>query len=78
MGEFNIWDTRRHVLHHTKRSLHSVTALHVNEMETVLYTGNSLGYLQVCPHTALYLPCNGACHPTAMGYCRLLSTQELF
>lgn len=79
VGEFNVWDTRRHTLHHTKRSLHSVTAMHVNETETVLYTGNSLGYLQVQrSHIALYMTCIGTCPSTVMGYTRLLSTQELF
>ena len=49
VGEFNVWDTRRHTLPPAKRGLHSVTAMHGNETETVLYTGNSLGYIQV-PH----------------------------
>ena len=47
VGEFNVWDTRRHTLPPAERSLHSVTSMHVNETETTLYTGNSLGYLQV-------------------------------
>jgi WD40 repeat protein len=47
VGEYNVWDTRRHSLPLAERGLHSVTALHVNETETVLYTGNSLGYIQV-------------------------------
>ena len=47
MGEFNIWDNQRHNIPEAKRCLHSVTALHANEDETVMYTGNSLGYMQV-------------------------------
>ena len=47
VGEFNIWDNRRHTVTMTTRSLHSVTAMNVNETETILYTGNSLGYIQV-------------------------------
>jgi hypothetical protein len=47
VGEFNVWDTRRHTLPKAERQLHSVTAMHGNETETVLLTGNSLGYLQL-------------------------------
>ena len=47
MGEFNVWDNRRHSPPEAERSLHSVTTMHVNGTETVLYTGNSLGYIQV-------------------------------
>ena len=52
VAEFNVWDNRRHTLPPCKRALHSVTTMSVNEAETTLYTGNSLGYIQV--HTLLY------------------------
>ena len=61
VGEFNVWDTRRHTLPQAERSLHSVTTMHVNETETTLYTGNSLGYLQVHVHMYLYIPVTCMC-----------------
>ena len=77
VGEFNIWDNRRHSLSSCERGLHSVTAMHVNETETVLFTGNSLGYLQV-PLSPLT-----PSHPhissisLALGHLLLLPTQGL-
>lgn len=47
-GEFNIWDTDRHELDEEGRSLHSVTALKVDSTGSCMFTGNSLGYIQVC------------------------------
>jgi hypothetical protein len=46
-GEFNIWDNERHQLDQAERSLHSVTALKVDSRGMDMYTGNSLGYIQV-------------------------------
>ena len=46
-GEFNIWDTERHQLEEEERGLHSVTALKVDSKGRDMYTGNTLGYIQV-------------------------------
>lgn len=46
VGEFNIWDTSRHTLPVDDRSLECVTALRLDSKDTVMVTGNSLGYIQ--------------------------------
>ena len=46
VGEFNIWDTSRHTLPLEDRGLECVTALRLDSKDTVMVTGNSLGYIQ--------------------------------
>lgn len=76
LGEFNVWDTTRMKLDHELWHLESVTSLKVNSQDTVLITGNSMGYLQVgklchgspleyvCPRIDIrwYSPCIRASH----------------
>ena len=47
MGEFNVWDDGREASDEDRR-LGSVTALTVDCTDSVMFTGNSMGYLQVC------------------------------
>ena len=47
VGEFNIWSSPRHQLDRGRRELECVTSLSVNPSNTTMYTGNSLGYMQV-------------------------------
>ena len=47
MGEFNIWSTARHQLKGAGHCLQAVTALRVDSNDQFLFTGNSLGYIQV-------------------------------
>ncbi len=42
-----MWDNKRHSVPEVERLLHTVTALRVNTQHTLLYTGNSVGYIQV-------------------------------
>ncbi len=46
-GEFNVWNNERHQLDESERGLHSVTTLKVDSKGSDMYTGNSLGYIQV-------------------------------
>ena len=47
VGEFNIWSTARHQLKGAGHCLQAVTALRVDSNDQFLFTGNSLGYIQV-------------------------------
>lgn len=47
IGEFNVWNNDRHHIDDEDWSLHSVTALKVDSKGSFMYTGNSLGYIQV-------------------------------
>ncbi len=47
IGEFSVWDTPRVNLEREAWHLESVTSLKVDTRDTVLITGDSIGYLQV-------------------------------
>ena len=59
IGEFNIWDTKRHRLPEEERSLECVTALKIDSNDETMLTGNSLGYVQV--RTAVVCVCVCVC-----------------
>lgn len=47
IGEFNIWDNFRHTIPEHTRCLESITAMQVDSKDTLLITGNTLGYIQI-------------------------------
>lgn len=47
IGEFNIWDNSRHTIPEHTRCLESITAMQVDSKDSLLITGNSLGYIQM-------------------------------
>ena len=47
IGVFNIWDNSRHSLPEADRNLECITAMKVDSKDSMLVTGNSLGYIQM-------------------------------